>query len=230
MMNTAIIPKLVKKDFMIMRKMILICCLVILASITVLAILYGRVSDSRLVNIASILLISPVGTCGIILLMMTNVFEKEKSTQSFIMSLPVTVKEFTIAKLLINLPVFSAMWLIVSGIAFYFCFSLGLLPLGTIPFLVMIFLGGFTAYTCILSTSLLFQSLGMTVLSIMIFQMGTSAYLWWIVSLDPIANNMNGSNIVWNSTAMTIITIQIMVIIFTIAATLFVQNKKRDFI
>jgi hypothetical protein len=162
--------------------------------------------------------------------MKTNVFEKEKSTQSFIMSLPVTVKEFTLAKLLVNLPVFGAIWLLVAGVAFYLSLGLGLFPLGTVPFLTMVLLGVFVAYTGILSVSLLFQSLGITILSILFFQMGTSAYLWIVIFLDPIATNVYGPDIVWNATAIAILAAQIGMAVAMISATLLIQNKKRDFI
>ena len=229
-MSASIIPQLVKKDFLIMRRMILIFCLVSLASIGVLSVLYGLIPTWVLVNIAFALLLGPAATCGIVLLMQTNVFEKEKSTQPFIMSLPLTVKEFTLAKLLINLPVFGAIWLVVTGVAFYFAFGLGLYPLGAVPFLTMVFLGVFVAYTGILSTSLLTQSLGITILSILFFQLGTSAYLWVIAFLDPIANHVTGPDIVWNSTAIAIVTAQVVLALTMIAATLLIQNKKRDFI
>ena len=228
-MSNSIIPQLIKKDLMLMRKMILICCVVILISIGVISILLGRISNLVLVNIAFTLLVTPAAACGIIMLLSTNVFEKVKSTQSFIMSLPVTVKEFTIAKLLVNLPVFSVIWLVISGVAFYFCFGLGLFPPGTLPFITMVFLGVFVAYTCILSTSLIFQSMGITILSIMTFELGTSAYLWIIVFYDPIEKYIYGPEIVWNSTAITIVTVQIFVAVSMLAATLFIQNKKRDF-
>jgi len=95
------------------------------------------------VNIAFTWLLGPAATCGIVLLMKTIVFEKEKSTQLFIMSLPVTVKEFTLAKLGVNVPVFAAFWLMVSGVAFYFAFGMGLFPYGTVPFITILFLGVF---------------------------------------------------------------------------------------
>jgi hypothetical protein len=94
----------------------------------------------------------------------------------------------------------------------------------------MVFLGVFVAYICILSVSLIFQSLSITVLSIMIFEMGTSAYLWIIAFLDPIASYVYGQDMVWNSTAITVVMMQVFVAISVITATLFIQNKKRDFI
>lgn len=226
----SIIPQLIKKDFLMTRKSILIFSWMILTSIGVLGFLYGRIPNWAFANIAFVLLAAPAATCGMILLMKTNVFEKEKSTQPFIMSLPVTVKEFTLAKLMVNLPVFASMWIVVTGVAFYFSFSAGLFPAGILPFLTMIFLGVFTAYICVLGVSLMFQSLGITVLAIMIFELGTSAYLWIVVYLEPIRNHIYGPAAVWNSTALTVVAMQALVAISMLAITLIVQNGKRDFV
>ncbi|MEO7691515.1 MAG: ABC-2 transporter permease [Sphingomonas sp.] len=229
-MSASIVPQLVRKDFRLMSRTIAMFGLVSLVCIGILAALYGHVPTWMLLNMGFLLLVSPVGTCGIVILMKTNVFEKEKSTQPFIMSLPVTVKEFTRAKLLVNLPLFAAPWLVISAIGFYFAFGLGLFPLSTVPFAAMVFLGGFLAYTVILCVSLMFQSLGITVLTIAIVEMGTSGYLSTIAYLDPIAHHVAGSQIVWNSAAIAIAGAQIGVAILLIVATMFIQNMKRDFI
>jgi len=229
-MSISIVPQLVKKDLLLWRKMILIFGLVNFIAIGILAMLYGRVPNWVFSNLGFSLLIIPGAACGMALLMQTNVFEKVKSTQPFIMSLPVTVKEFTLAKLLVNIPVFTAFWLVMISASFYFCFGLGLFPMGALPFMVMVFLGIFVAYTLILSVSILFQSLGITVIAIMLFEMGTPAYLWTVVYLNPISDYIYGSEAVWNSTALTIVTIQVLVVIFTVSATYFIQSRKRDFI
>jgi len=229
-MSASIVPQLVRKDFRLMSRTISTFSLVSLVCIGILAALYGHVPTWMLLNLGFLLLVSPVGTCGIVILMKTNVFEKEKSTQPFIMSLPVTVREFTRAKLLVNLPLFGGLWLVISAVGFYFAFGLGLFPLSTVPFAAMIFLGGFVAYTVILCISLIFQSLGITVLSIAIVEMATSAYLSTIAYLDPIAHHVAGAQVVWNSAAITIAAAQVGVALFLIVATVFIQNMKRDFI
>ena len=229
-MSTSIIPQLIKKDFMITRKMILAFCLVSLASIGVTSLLFGRIPQWALVNISFILLLSPAATCGMVLLMTTIVFEKERSTQAFIMSLPVTVKEFVQAKLLLNISIFTAFWLAVSAVAGYFSFARGLFPLGTAPFMLMIFLGVFVAYIGILCVSLWRQSLGWTVLAIGLFEMGTSGYLWVIAYLDPVASHLGGPEMVWNSTAISIVVVQVLIAISMILSILYFQSRKRDFI
>jgi hypothetical protein len=228
--STSIIPQLVRKDFMISRKMIGVFCLVSLAGVAAIALLLGRLPDWALVNIAFLFLMSPAATCGMVLLVTTVVFEKEKSTRLFIMSLPVTPKQFTIAKLLINVGVFGAFWLVISGIAFYFAFGRGFFPAGTVPFVVMIFVGAFVAYAGILSVSLWRQSLGFTVLAIALFEMGTSAYLWVIAYFDPVARFIHGPEMVWNRAAVGIVVIQVLAALTMLSATLFFQSRKRDFV
>lgn len=229
-MSTSIVFQLVRKDFLMMRKMVVAFFMVGLVFIAITHLLFGRVPHLAFINLAFVLLMGPAVVCGIALIMRTIVMEKEKSTRLFIMSLPVTVKEFTLAKLLVNIPLFVAFWLLGSGVAFYFAFGLGAFPYGAMPFITMIFLGVLVAYLCILSTSLLSASHGMTVLANLIFALATSAYLWVIVYLDPIERHISGQVSVWNSTAIGIVITQVLMSVFVVWMTWHVHNKKRDFI
>lgn len=229
-MSTSIIPQLVIKDFLMMRKTILIFCLVMIASIAAIYMIFGRVPNVVFFNLGITLLIAPAITCAIVLLMKTIVMEKQKSTQLFIMSLPVTAKEFTMSKLLLNLPIFTVFWLVISGVAFYFSFWLGVFPYGTIPFITMIFLGIFVAYVGVLSVALIYQSYGITIITMLFLELGTPAYLWIIAFLEPINSHVYGSQMVWNSTAIGVVATQIFVAVVTLTITWHIQNRKRDFI
>lgn len=229
-MSASIVPQLVRKDYLITRKVILAFALVCVAGVAITGLLFERLPPWALVNMGFLLLLSPAATCGLVLLMTTVVFEKEKSTQAFIMSLPVTPKQYTIAKLTINLSVFGTFWLVIGAISLYFAFGRGLFPAGTLPFVVMLFLGVFLAYAGILSVGIWRQSLGITVLSIALFEMGTSGYLWAIAFFDPVANFMRGPQAVWNPAAVGIVTAQVLAILVLLGATLFFQGRKRDFV
>jgi len=229
-MRATIIPQLVRKDLLITRRAIIIFCLVCLASLITISLLFGHIPNWVFFNLGFTLLIIPACSCGIFLAMKTIVMEKEKSTQSFIMSLPVTVREFTLAKLLVNLPVFGVLWLLISGVAFYFCFGLGVFPYGAVPFITMIFAGIFVAYTGILCASLLFQSMAVTILTVMTTELGTAAYLWIVAYLEPIKSHVYGSEMMWNSTAISIVGAQVLVAAVALLMTWYIQSKKRDFI
>jgi len=229
-MSASIVPQLVKKDFRLMRRTILSFVLVSVVFIAILSLLEGRMPLVVIANLGFIMLIGPAATCAIVTLMKTNVLEKERFTQPFIMSLPVTVREFTKAKLLVNLPVFAIFWAIITGVAFYFAFGHRMLPAGAIPFVAMVFMGGAVAYALILSVSLLTQSLGVTVLCIVIFEVMTSGYMWMIAYFAPIRDHIWGTVPVWNTEAVAILAVQALVAVAAIGATLLIQNTKRDFI
>jgi len=229
-MSASIVPQLVKKDFRLMRGTILGFVLVSIVFIAILSIIDGRLPLAVTANLGFVMLIGPAATCGIVVLMKTNVLERERFTQPFIMSLPVTVREFTRAKLLVNLPVFLVFWSIITAVAFYFTFGHGILPAGAMPFVSMVFLGGAVAYTLILSVSLLTQSMGITILSIVIFEVITSAYMWALAYFAPIRDHIWGTVPVWNTEAITVLVVQAAVAVTALAATLLMQNAKRDFI
>ncbi len=113
---------------------------------------------------------------------------------------------------------------------FSYTFGLGLLPPGSIPMVTMVCLGVFVAYTGILSVSLLSQSLGVTILAILFFEVGTSAYLWAMVLTEPIGSHVFGPVAVWNGLAVGVVVVQALAAVATVAATLAVQTRRRDFI
>jgi ABC-type transport system involved in multi-copper enzyme maturation permease subunit len=229
-MTDSIVPQLVRKDFLIWRRLILIFCSVSLACIAAVGLLHGHVPNHVMLNLGFTLLVTPAGTLGIVLLMQTNVFEKAKSTQLFIMSLPVTARRFTLAKLLVNVPVFGAVWLVTTAAAFAYTFGLGLLPPGAIPMMTMIFLGVFVAYSGILAVSLLSQSLGTTILAILFFEVGTSIYLWIVALVGPVGRHVFGPIAVWNRTAIAVVALQVLVAVAAMGTTLVVQTRRRDFV
>lgn len=229
-MSDSIVAQLVRKDLRLWRRLILTFYGVSLAGMAAVPLLHGHIPDFALMNLGFTLMIAPVATLGIVLLMQTNVFEKAKSTQPFIMSLPVTVRQFTLAKLLVNVPVFGVLWLVTTAAAFWFAFGLEVVPPGMMPMMTMIFLGVFVAYTGILSVSLLSQSLGTTILGILFFEVGTSAYLWVVAYLEPIGSHVFGPVAIWNRTAVGIVALQALVAATAVVATLTIQTRRRDFV
>jgi hypothetical protein len=227
--NTAIIARLIIKDFTIWRKLILIFFAVDAACIALLAILYDRIPIHVFLNLGFTLLVTPTASLGIALLMQTNVFEKAKSTQHFIMSLPVTPTDFTLAKLCVNIPVFTVVWLAMASTGLYFAYWLGMLPQGAVPYMSIVFLGVFLAYVGVLSVSLISPSLGMTVGAILFFDVVTPAYLWAILYLEPIGSVINGPVAVWNSTEIGIMALQVVAAAGAVGGTLLFQGRKRDF-
>lgn len=227
-MNTPIIARLIIKDLRIWKTLILSFVGFYIACVAAVALLHERVPNHVFLNLGFTILVTPTVTLGIALLMQTNVFEKAKSTQHFIMSLPVTRTDFTLAKLLVNMPVFTVVWAATTITGFYFAFGLGMLPAGTVPYMSIVFLGILVAYLGVLSVSLISQSLGMTVGAILFFDVLTPAYLWTILYLEPIGSVIDDPVVVWNPTEIGIIALQVAAAIAAVAGTLLLRGRQRD--
>jgi len=227
-MNIPLIYQLVLKDLRLWRRLILIFAAAAIGCVGLLALLYDRIPQSVFMNLGLTLVLTPLGTLGIVLLIQTCVFEKAKSTQKFIMSLPVTATDFAVSKLLVNIPIFAVGWLALVAVACSFVYQKGVLPVGSVPYVTMIFFGVFVAYLGILCVSLLCQTLGLTIISIMVFEVLTSAYLWLLTLVPSIGGYLYGKTVVWNAASWMVILVQVAVGVAFVAGTLMIKCRQRD--
>lgn len=230
-MNYSMIGILVKKDLLIHRRSIELFVGLSIVAAALVALMVGRVPTWALINLGFTLLILPMGVCGMNVLIHTTVHERLRSVQPFIMSLPVTVREFTWAKLLVNVPVFTVLWLMASVSCLWFAFGIGTFRVGMLPFVTMILAGVYLAHVCIVSVSLLFQSLGASISASIFFQFATAIYLIAIANtVDDVNRHFFAESAHWNSTAFAILAGQILLSIAVLWATLLLQLRKRDFV
>lgn len=181
-------------------------------------------------NLGFSILMTAVAGCGVHCLMKTVIDEKVKLTQPFIMSLPITITEFSTAKLALNLIVFSTIWLPACTVCFVMGFGEDRLPPGSIPVMSFVLVGIFLAYTTALCVCVVTQTYGYAILAIIIGNFITVFYLWGIVYWEPIGTYVWGTEVVWNSTAISIIAAQVLAIISLLPTTVFIQSRKTDFI
>ena len=160
----------------------------------------------------------------------TVLFDNLKGTHIFIMSLPLNFKQYTVAKLSVNLLVFYSMWALLSAACIYVIFSRGIFPAGSLPMMLMVLLSILPVYSLMLSISILTQSIGYTVVTVVSLSFATSAYLWKIVYLDSVGAYVWGNQAVWNSTVFSIMIIQLLTAIIIPVLTVIVQFRKKDVI
>src|SRR5690606_33219556 len=94
----------------------------------------------------------------------------------------------------------------------------------------MVLLSIIPVYSLILSVCILTQSIGYTVVTIVIFSFATSAYLWGVVSVDSVGAYVWGNQAVWNSTVYSVMISQVLISIIIPVVTVIVQFRKKDFI
>jgi len=225
-MTNSIICKLISNDFKINKVAILMWLVAAVIGILIAFFIPGLLAA----NIGFSLILSSVLGLGIHMMMHTVIFDKVKGTQIFIMSLPVTFRQHTTAKLLVNLVAFYIMWALLAFACLYIPFSQSLFPMGNLPMMAMVLFSILPAYSLMLSVCISSQSVGYTVIATISSVIGTSAYLWAVVYTEPIGNFVWGNEAVWNNTVYGIVIAQILLGIIIPLLTVLMKFKKKDFI
>jgi len=225
-MTTFMIYKLISKDLKINRIAILLWFLAAVAGILIAYSISGLVAA----NIGFSLMASAIIGVGIHLIAHTILYDNLKGTHIFIMSLPLNFKQYTVAKLSVNILVFYGMWILLSAACLYVTFSQGIFPMGSFPMMLIVLLSILPVYSLILSVCSLTQSISYTVITAVTCSFATPAYLWKVVYLDSVGAYVWGSEAVWNTTVFSIMMAQVFIAIIIPLLTVILQFRKKDFI
>lgn len=220
-----VVSKLVWKDLSIMKAPTILWWICGLVAVAIVA--FGGPS---MLNFASILFISGMAGTGIHAIMRTVVEERREQTLPFIMSLPITIAQYNSAKLITNIAIFGVVWITLSIATYAFVVVGEVLPWGSMPFLLIVFVGIFLANTAILATSLITETKGGCIAAIIGANIDTQMFLWWVYNLEGIRSTISGSQAVWNSTALFVLASELAAIIALITLTYVLQSRKTDFV
>jgi hypothetical protein len=218
-MSESIVRQLIIKDLRLMKIPAIAYWLSGLVAIVVVVV-GGDVAGMT----AIILFVAALFGTGVHSAMLTVTEERREQTLPFIMSLPITIREYTSAKL-----IGGGIWLTLSA-ASCVVFIGEALPLGAVPFITIVLIAILLAYVIILATALIWESMTPTIVAIVAANLCTQGLLWWIASLHGIRSTIGGNAIVWNTTSISVIALQIFSIVALLAITYQLQSRKTSFI
>lgn len=225
-MSQSIVRQLVIKDLQIMRNFVLLYWAGGFASVAFVVLVDSEVAGT----VGFMLFICAMAGAGIHSFYQTIIEEKIKLNLPFIMSLPVTLREYNVAKITANLLIFSSVWLTLSAASFVIFVGDDGLPTGIMPMMAIILVGIFLSYTMMLATALITGSQGYTIFALVFANIGTQGVMWFIADLYPIRSFIGGNEAVWNTTAVSVLLIEVLVIVLLLVLTVFVQFRKKDFV
>lgn len=226
-MNGSIIRQLVLKDLSIMKLPALLYLLGGLAAVAFTLRMAG--SGWVFWLFGQVLFVAVLFGAGVHAAMRTIVEERREQNLAFVMSLPVTILDYTKAKIIANVALSGTIWLALTA-ASCVVFIRGILPLGAVPFIIVFFVAVLLAYVLILSATIVFTSHAAAITAVMGTNLlGTLAF-WWFVDLEGVRSTVTGESIVWNRTYLSAFGIEGAAIAGLIVATLFIQSRKTDFV
>jgi ABC-2 type transport system permease protein len=224
-MNYNLIQKLVLKDWYFQRFTILGFLIAGLVSLLILSI-----PGTAFFTAGSILLITVLFTFGPLLVIALTVSERTAQTLPFLFSLPISMKEYTTAKMVSNFLVFLVPWLILLIASFIAITTQQSLPDGLFPFALVVLTEILVSFTLLLSISLITESQGWSTTGILLGNLLFQAFLYPVANLPAVKSVMYSSSIVWNSTFTIILLLEFLVIALLLGITFLVQFRKTDFV
>jgi ABC-2 type transport system permease protein len=223
-MNYAMVKQLILKDWYLQRWAILASLTGVVATLGIIAT-GGKVAFL----IGLILLIMVIISIGAHMTVSTIVTERKEQTLPFVMSLPISYREYTASKIWGNLLIFLVPWLTMLlgsiGLLLWSPSSRGLVPYAAIMSTEILL------STClILGVALITESQGWSVAAIMVGNLAVNGIGYVVAHIPGIAKEMWGPAIQWSGAASAVLSAEFILIAFLLSATFLVQARKKDFL
>jgi hypothetical protein len=223
-MNYAMVRRLILKDWYLQRWIILGAIVGVLATLGIVAT-GGKVAFLG----GLILLLMVIISIGAQMPVSTIITERKEQTLPFIMTLPISYREYTASKIWGNLLIFLVPWLTMVlgsfGLLLYDHKTYGLIPYTAIMATEILMT------TClILATAVITESQSWTIAAIMVGNLAVNGIGYLVAHIHGIALGMWGSAIAWTSDATVVLLAEFVMIALLLAGTFFLQSRKKDFL
>lgn len=156
--------------------------------------------------------------------------ERKKQNLAFLMSLPVSAIQYTRAKFISTVGMYLIPYLIAISAALWVVYGRHMVPMGALPFGVILLLVPLVIFCIIASAALIFESEGWT-MAATLFCNSTSWLTWYFMLRSPVMMaDMKSNVIVWRPFEFWALAAEFGVTALIFGITFYVQSKKRDFI
>lgn len=224
-MTSSVIGHLILKDWRLNRPLISLCIGVGLIAL-VIALYAGGVA--RLLG--SVWFFVSLCILGSMLPASAILNERKKQTLAFVMSLPVSSVQYTIAKALSTSAMFLVPWLTLLVSALILIETRHAIPHGIIPILLILAMLPLVAFCLISAAALVGESEGWLI-GVSILCNSSYWFVWYLLARTPsLSANWAGPVAVWNTAAITVLSVELGSIAFIVGLTFFFQSRKRNFI
>jgi len=223
-MNYDMVKKLILKDWYLQRLPIALSILGGAASLAVVA--KGGQAGFTL---GIVLLVTALVTIGAMLGMNLTVLERKEQTLAFVMSLPVSYREYTAAKILGVLLIFLIPWTaIMAGSLLLIGFAPGIR--GLVPFLVIMGVEILMNTCMIAAVGVISESQGWTITTLMCGNIALNVIGYGVAHIPSIGDGMFGPHLHWSATASALLAAEIAGITLILFGTFYFQSRKKDFL
>ena len=224
-MNNLLIRKLAQKDWYLSRNSIYGC----------LALGYGGLIGYLLGGFYGAYLGAIALDIAVVMLMFFQVntiviFERKNQTLAFLMSLPVSNLEFTIGKTLVGLGSYLFAWLLLYVSAIAVILIRIDLSSSIIPYFTMLYMGVLMFYCLSFAIAMVTESEPLSNAALAAGNVIIQVSIGLGMTFSIFQESIRSPTMLWNTPILTVLLIEIIVAILSIAAMFHLQLRKKDFL
>ena len=224
-MNNLLVKKLVQKDWYLSRNSIYGC----------LALGYGGLVGYLLGGFYGAYLGAIALDIAVVMLMFFQVntiviFERKNQTLAFLMSLPVSNLEFTIGKTLVGLGSYLFAWLLLYVSAIAVILIRIDLSSSIIPYFTMLYMGVLMFYCLSFAIAMVTESEPLSNAALAAGNVIIQVSIGLGMTFSIFQESIRSPTMLWNTPILTVLLIEIIVAILSIAAMFHLQLRKKDFL
>ena len=224
-MSMTMIQRLVSKDWYLLRRPIL----GYLGGGVVALLLLATGGDAAF-NLGSLLMITLLIAMGMHVVTASVIGERLEHTLPFVMSLPVSIAQYTIAKVVANASIFISAWLVLAlGSLGIVLFRAGV-PHGLAVISTILLLYMMASYFVVLAVAIITETLGWTIVAVIVGNIGLNALMYGLAHVPSIKSTYVSPQIVWSTAAVEVVAAELAVILASLTFTFLFQATKSDFL
>ncbi|TYT23689.1 ABC transporter permease [Luteimonas viscosa] len=220
----AITRKLIAKELYVHRSMMLVASAAAVFAALVSA--FGRTAF----NVGAIAWITAVIAGGVMLAIYGILNERKEHSLEFVLSLPISIRQYVFAKTFGLLLCFLVPWLAASASAVALVLASPGVPDGLLPYVIALCGYLLANFTVVLCGALHARSEGLMTAVIILTNMSVSVFMFVVGALPGIRNHLESPTPVWNGTVFNVLLVEAVVIVVAVTLPLLTSARRRDFL
>ncbi len=156
--------------------------------------------------------------------------ERKKQTLAFVMSLPVSARQYGVAKLTAALGMYLVPWLMLGALGLAVIVSRSDVPNGVIPLAVLLMPLPLIGFLSTMSVAIVSESETRAIVTMAAVNVSYS-FVWVGIMMSPgLTRDVQSPVPIWNEAVLSVLGVEAALIVAIVAATLYLQARKRDFV
>jgi len=223
-MSRSLVRHLILKDFQMHRTAIVFA---IIAGVTGLAFLHLKGLPGLLGIIGFFTTLIVLGS----LIPNASILNEQKGRNlAFLMSLPISMVEYTTAKVLGALGMFIIPWLVLVGTALSLILGRSDIPHGVIPVTLILVTAPLVGFCVMIAVALVGESEGWVMAATIAVNVSYSFCWVLIINNAELRGGLGSPRPIWSPTVLTVLGSEFSAIAVILAITFYLQSRKKDFV